>query len=1210
MKKSILRKLLFLVTAAMVLTWFLPTAVFAAVPNAPTGLIAVTVNAGRVDLHWTDNSLDETGFSVERAPDIGGLEPGTYAAIGPNPTVPGTATTGARTYSDTTVMGSQGYWYRVRAVNASGSSLPSNEVGIRMPPSAPQISLTSSATLLSGVSNTIEATATDPGGTVASADYQFIANNAPGTFTAHDIYSAPKDLTILAPRAGSPVADTTTMPAGIPAGAIAEFEIRGTVSAVNTGTGEWKIGTPPFTVYESVTGQAQSTKFVGSRLPVVGDAVKIIAYRTTAIAGPLVAREIRFIRAAQPAGTPAFILSFLYNGTVTAINPPVTDVGYLISGETWTIGTGNFRTDDPDFPAYIDLDAQEGTNVAVRFVGPPAVKNIARQIMTQLPPTVLTTKHPDPVFDTTPIPVPGNLPPGTWLYMVLDGVCTAVNHDTGEWVLGTEQVKAYEHGLTWVMQHPIINWPPGVGDELLLFGKRTLTPGPIVLDEAYMILQGPLATPPKGTTVETHLMYNGVVEAMGPNTWTVGGQTFIVDDPEGRARIDPMPMPSFKIGDSVTVEFEHVGEVLPDDANWAPMALDAGTGKWTGDFSPPPVPGGQSGSLFLRVTDATQTGSTAAVASTLDIPPSVPNGPTGLSAVVFSGSQVNLTWTDTSSDEVNFRIERAPNSGGSPGTWSTLATTAGPGIQAYSDMTVSPSTTYYYRVVAVNAAGPSSPSNIALVTTVPPPAKVAFITPARTINADLASLVITVQSQDAAGNPANVSGDIAVNLTSNSGTGLFDTSAVGPFTTTSVIIASGTNSVSFYYKDATIGAPTITATPAALTASQQMETIVAAGAPSQIGFISAPQTVEALVASENITVQTQDGAGTPVNVAADTVVNLSSSSAAGLFALSAAGPFNVTSVTIPAGSNTARFNYKDTISGTPTITAAATGLNNGSQTETITPAAPTKVAFTTQPSGAAAGLPFTTQPVVTVQDAAGNTAATYAGDVTVAIKAGTGNAGAVLSGTLTVTAVDGVATFTGLSIDLNGNGYRLDATSGALTPATSNAFNVLSAPQTVNVELWSGWNLVSPPVIPTNTSRASVLSNISGSIISVWAFDAAAGTWSSWNPIIGGDLTTIRDGKGYWINMNSAATLPITGMALPAPPVLPPTYSVAPGWNLIGFKNTAPNTVGAYLTGCNFRYPVYGFKNGAYFTLSSGTGNLEPGLGYWTYFDAAGIVTP
>ena len=28
--------------------------------------------------------------------------------------------------------------------------------------------------------------------------------------------------------------------------------------------------------------------------------------------------------------------------------------GYLISGETWTIGTGNFLIDDPDFPAYID----------------------------------------------------------------------------------------------------------------------------------------------------------------------------------------------------------------------------------------------------------------------------------------------------------------------------------------------------------------------------------------------------------------------------------------------------------------------------------------------------------------------------------------------------------------------------------------------------------------------------------------------------------------------------------------------------------------------------------------------------------------------------------------------------------------------------------------------------------------------------------------
>jgi len=50
-----------------------------------------------------------------------------------------------------------------------------------------------------------------------------------------------------------------------------------------------------------------------------------------------------------------------------------------------------------------------------------------------------------------------------------------------------------------------------------------------------------------------------------------------------------------------------------------------------------------------------------------------------------------------------------------------------------------------------------------------------------------------------------------------------------------------------------------------------------------------------------------------------------------------------------------------------------------------------------------------------------------------------------LGGTLTVNAVNGVATFTGLSIDQLGNGYTLTLSSGGLTSATTTAINVSGA---------------------------------------------------------------------------------------------------------------------------------------------------------------------
>lgn len=62
--------------------------------------------------------------------------------------------------------------------------------------------------------------------------------------------------------------------------------------------------------------------------------------------------------------------------------------------------------------------------------------------------------------------------------------------------------------------------------------------------------------------------------------------------------------------------------------------------------------------------------------------------------------------------------------------------------------------------------------------------------------------------------------------------------------------------------------------------------------------------------------------------------------------------------------------------------------------------------------------------------------------VTVSIKPGTGTPGATLSGTTTVFAVNGTATFTGLSVDKAGTGYRLQATVANASDAESGLFNV------------------------------------------------------------------------------------------------------------------------------------------------------------------------
>ncbi len=90
-----------------------------------------------------------------------------------------------------------------------------------------------------------------------------------------------------------------------------------------------------------------------------------------------------------------------------------------------------------------------------------------------------------------------------------------------------------------------------------------------------------------------------------------------------------------------------------------------------------------------------------------------PAAPTALAAAAASSSQINLTWTDNSTNETGFAIERAASSSG---PWSAVTTTAA-NASSYQDAGLASATAYYYRVKAVNGVGGSAYSNTASATT-------------------------------------------------------------------------------------------------------------------------------------------------------------------------------------------------------------------------------------------------------------------------------------------------------------------------------------------------------------------------------------------------------------------------------------------------------------------------------------------------------------
>lgn len=89
-----------------------------------------------------------------------------------------------------------------------------------------------------------------------------------------------------------------------------------------------------------------------------------------------------------------------------------------------------------------------------------------------------------------------------------------------------------------------------------------------------------------------------------------------------------------------------------------------------------------------------------------------PAPPSDLGATVVSATRVDLAWTDNSTDESEFRVERSTEGG----DWTPIHTSA-PDATSFSDATATPETSYRYRARACRMAMCSAPGNIANATT-------------------------------------------------------------------------------------------------------------------------------------------------------------------------------------------------------------------------------------------------------------------------------------------------------------------------------------------------------------------------------------------------------------------------------------------------------------------------------------------------------------
>ena len=191
------------------------------------------------------------------------------------------------------------------------------------------------------------------------------------------------------------------------------------------------------------------------------------------------------------------------------------------------------------------------------------------------------------------------------------------------------------------------------------------------------------------------------------------------------------------------------------------------------------------------------------------------------------------------------------------------------------------------------------------------------------------------------------------------------------------------------------------------------------------------------------------------------------------------------------------------LAGLQSVTATAAGLAGSPATISATAAAgsATKLAITVQPASATAGVNVAPSLVVTAEDASGNVATTFSGNVALALSTNPG--GATLGGTTSVNAVAGVATFTNVSLNRAASGYRISATAGGLALDNSAAFAIsAAAPAAITV---SGGN-----------NQAGAIALILGSPLSVTVTDAFG------NPVAGVSVNWSVGGGGG--SLTSAAT--------------------------------------------------------------------------------------
>jgi titin len=672
-------------------------------PLAPTSLAAFTISNSQIDLSWMDNSTDESNFVIERSLDNFTT---TQATINTS----AFSGTGTRNFSDTGLAGGTLYYYRVKAMNAGGSSAYTGIVSIATLPDPPAAPTGLMATAVSSDQINLAWTdvATETGYEVEmkqglAGTYALVTTTGVNQITANITGLDGNTLYYFRVRATNATgasgysneANATTFPEGpnaaptsLMATAMSNSQIDLTWFDNSTNEAGFKIersassASGPFTQIGTVGSNVQSFSNGG-----------LVAntqywYRVRSYNGggdspySSVATATTFDNPPSPAPTSLIVTSV----AGTTINLQWTDASTtedsfrversMTAGGPFTIIGAVDGSVPPSLTSSFFAFADMGLNGSTQYFYRVHAKNSGG-----------SSGPSNEVSATTGPSTPNNL------------FATAVSNT---------QVN--------------LLWADNATNENGYEVERSLSPTFLPLEAGF-----PVALPANTTSYSDMTGLTGSEDyyyRVRATSLTLGNSDYsntatVITPPN-----IPNPLTFTTTGNS-TVNLTW-NDVSPDEHGFGIQRKIGATGMWSSvdSLKRNPIPGDPgiigtgpvtkshtnllSGTTYFFRVFAYNTNGSSGFTNEINLttPQFAPNPPTMLVATGAT-SQITLNWVDNSNNETGFKIERSTT----PGTGFNQIATVGPDFTLYTNTGITPNVVYYYRVRSYNSGGDSPYSN-------------------------------------------------------------------------------------------------------------------------------------------------------------------------------------------------------------------------------------------------------------------------------------------------------------------------------------------------------------------------------------------------------------------------------------------------------------------------------------------------------------------